>query len=70
MKAVHRRIFIALDEWLGAGLNVYLYTTASPAFWYVFIFWAVAVYAISYPLHWRAEYLDSKARRNNEITDL
>ena len=61
MTAIERREFIFRDEWLGAFLCTLLYLLKSPAFPYVFIFWAICVYVISYPLHWYQEYLESKS---------
>ncbi len=47
-----RRAFIALDEWVGMLLLVYLHRADRALFWYVLPAWLVAVYAISYPLYW------------------
>lgn len=63
MKARHQRAFIALDEWLGILVAVYLHSTGSSLFWYFVIPWAIAIYAISYPLHWRAERKRRRWRR-------
>lgn len=49
-----RRAWIALDEWLGAALLLYLWRTHDPAFWPVLAWWALCVYGVSYPLHWLA----------------
>lgn len=52
MKDSTQRAFIALDEWLGIFTSIYLFETSSKLFWIFCPLWAVAVYAISYPLHW------------------
>jgi hypothetical protein len=49
MSKIHQRIFIAVDEWLGAVLCVYLWHAHREAFWTVFMFWAFCVYVIAYP---------------------
>ena len=47
-----RRIFIAVDEWLGIVLLMYLHATESPVFWRVFVCWALGVYAFGYIPYW------------------
>jgi len=47
------RLFIFADEWLGILLLVYLYGHVRKDFFVVvFIVWAIAIYAVSYPLYW------------------
>ncbi len=52
MKARHQRLFIAVDEWLGAALCLYLWKTQDQLFWPVLIIWVVMIYGISYPWYW------------------
>jgi hypothetical protein len=65
VKDRYARAFIALDEWVGMLLLVYLHRVDSPLFWVVLPLWVVAVYVISYPLYW----LDS-ARKYDVTTPL
>ena len=50
MSPTARRAFIALDEWLGVLLLLWL--RGKPEFWPAFAGWFVAVYCVSYPCHW------------------
>jgi hypothetical protein len=50
--SLQQRLIIALDEWPGILLCIYLRSTHSPIFWWFAIPWAIAVYGISYPLYW------------------
>lgn len=52
MTPVQRRLFIALDEWLGIVVLLWMHRTHDGLFWPALVFWAVSVYAISYPWHW------------------
>ena len=52
MRAVHQRIFIAIDEWVGILILIHLHTASSTLFWPFGVTWAVAVYVISYPWYW------------------
>ena len=52
MRAAQQRTFIALDEWLGILVAIFLFERGSALFWPFTVIWAVAVYVISYPLHW------------------
>lgn len=52
MRAVQQRTFIAIDEWLGIAVAIFLHETGSSLFWPFVVLWAVAVYAISYPWYW------------------
>jgi hypothetical protein len=52
MTKFQQRAFIALDEWLGIALLVYLHRTGDSAFWPVLVAWLFCVYIISYPSHW------------------
>lgn len=52
MQPSTQRAFIALDEWLGMLLSVYLFQTSSSLFWFVCPLWIIAVYGISYPFYW------------------
>ena len=51
MKPIYQRLIIALDEWLGMLLLVYLHSHDRGLFWVVLPIWIVAVYLISYPLY-------------------
>lgn len=55
MTPLQRRLFILVDEWLGIALCLYLWKTHDVLFPYVLTMFLVAVYGISYPLHWWAE---------------
>lgn len=52
MRDLHQRTFIALDEWLGIFLLVYLDRVGSRLLWPFAITWAIAVYLVSYPWYW------------------
>jgi len=52
MTALHARLIIALDEWLGMLIAIRLHETGSSLFWPFTITWAIAIYGISYPLYW------------------
>jgi hypothetical protein len=60
MTAFQRRLFILFDEWIGAVLVLYLWRTGDKLFLPVFIFWGIAIYGISYPLHWYYQYRERK----------
>lgn len=51
MTQTQARVFIALDEWIGILVALRLY--GGGLFWPFVVPWAIAVYAISYPLYWR-----------------
>lgn len=55
MTPFQRRLFILLDEWLGVLLLYHLRSSHDPFFWPVLAVWVVAVYFVSYPLHWRGK---------------
>jgi len=57
MSPVARRVFIAIDEWLWIWTSMYIARSAPEFFWAFFAAGFVAVYCISYPLHWRLEFL-------------
>lgn len=52
MTQFQRRLFIFADEWLGAGLLLYLHKTHDPAFWPAFVGWFITVYILSYGGYW------------------
>lgn len=52
MTALQARIFIAIDEWLGAGVLLYLKAVHDPSFRVVLVFWIVATYVVAYPSYW------------------
>lgn len=52
MKESTQRTFIALDEWLGMIILIYLFEADSVLFWVMLPLWVVAVYGISYPFYW------------------
>lgn len=64
MTPLERRIFIYLDEWLGVALLLFLHCKHDPFFWWVLPIWAVAIYGISYPLHWRLQAKEAKEKRD------
>ena len=53
MTRAQERLFILADEWLGVVLLTYLWRVQDAAFWPVFVTWAILVYGLSYPFHWR-----------------
>lgn len=56
MSPLARRAFIAIDEWLGIFLCVYLWRVEDYVALAVFApLFVVAVYVISYPSHWRRQ---------------
>jgi len=55
MTLLQRRLIVAMDEWLGVFLLVYLHSVRSEWFWPAFIFWFITVYVISYPGYWAKE---------------
>lgn len=52
MRDTHQRLFIALDEWLGVFVSIFLFEINSKLFWWFVIPWAIAVYLVSYPWYW------------------
>jgi hypothetical protein len=58
MSPFQRRLFVAVDEWLGILLCLYLWRTNDPAFWWVFGTFVTMVYVISYPWLWWTEWKD------------
>jgi hypothetical protein len=48
-----QRLIIALDEWLGVVVSITLYLLGSGLFYVFTPIWAVIVYGLSYPEHWR-----------------
>jgi hypothetical protein len=52
MTQLQARIIIAVDEWLGIALCVFLHERGSSAFWPVFVAFVVLVYGFSYVPYW------------------
>ncbi len=54
-RPIYSRIFIAIDEWLGIFVLLYLHKYDPSLFFPFLIGWAIMVYVVSYPWHWLLE---------------